>query len=137
MPGSARERQVAHRRAHRAAAAANLHARAGRGVLPAHERKGQGAAESGRARGAGDAADGGVAGPHLGADGGWLAALDDEAAQVTIDMAAVANPHHDLLPRIAAFRLRHEGVEGNFRQEHAGVNVTTEAWRAALDAQRL
>src|SRR5688500_8845917 len=137
MGGSARERQVAHGGAKRTPAASNLDARAGRRVLSADEPERDGVPERRRPRGAGDAADGGAIGPYLGARLRHLGALEQQSPQVTIDVTAVADAHHDFLPRIAALRLRDKSLERDLRQQHAWIDVPPEPRRARLDAERL
>src|SRR5881296_1055283 len=135
-PASARQRQVADRRRQRAAIRPHFHTRAGR-VLAANEGQRDGPTETQRERGAGHPADDGAVGHDVGA--GWRhdVAVEEQAAQVAVHVAAVADPHDHLLAGITALGVRDEALGRNLREQHGRVDVGPEARRAGLDAQRL
>src|SRR5215470_4540109 len=99
---SALEGQVADSGRHDALADTHADRRAGLGVLASHHAERQRAAEAERARGTGHRPDRRVVGDDLAAGGWHRITLEDQAAQMTVDVTAVANAHDDFLAGIAA-----------------------------------
>src|SRR2546422_6491925 len=64
-------------------------------------------------------------------------ALEDETDEPPVHVAAVADAHHDFLPRVAALGVGRQALERDLGQEHALVHVVAEERRARLDPERL
>src|SRR5213594_1055662 len=130
------ERQGGDSRRHGPRAQAYRHGAAGLGVLAAHERERDRAPEAERARRARDSAHGGAVDDDLGAVRRRRVALEHEAGEPPVHVTAVADAHHDLLPRVAPLGVRDQTLERDLGEEHALVHVVTEERRARLDPER-
>ena len=75
------------------------------GVLAPDEAQRDRTLQPERPGGAGDTPDLGAVGHHRRARRRRHGAVDDETPQVTVDVTAVADPHHDLLTDVAALRI--------------------------------
>src|SRR2546428_5765545 len=136
-PGLAAERERGDARRDGPLAHAHRDGAAGLGVLPPHEPERDRPPEAERPGRARHPSDGGVISEDVGAVRWHHVALEHEAGEPPVYVAAVADAHHDFLPRVASLGIGHEALVRDLGKQRALVHVMAKERRARLDPERL